>query len=74
MDERRRVAGSTPYSQGVRGPSQRHALGLLFTALTLGFAGVALGAAAAGVWVVTVAAAALALWLATLAAQALRRR
>jgi hypothetical protein len=58
----------------VRGPSQRHALALLFSALTVGFAGVALAAAAAGVWIVTIAAAALAAWLATLAAQTLRRR
>jgi hypothetical protein len=57
----------------VRGPSQRHALALLFSALTLGFAAIALAAAAAGVWVVAIAAGALAAWVATLAVGAVRR-
>ncbi len=58
----------------VRGPSQRHALGVLFTVLALGFAGVAVAGATAGVWVVAVAALALAAWLGSLARQSLKRR
>jgi hypothetical protein len=53
-------------------PSQRRALGVLFLALTVLFAGIAVAAASAAldepsVWVIAGAAAALATWLATLA-------
>lgn len=58
----------------MRAPSQRSALGVLFTVLALGFAGVAAAAARAHVWVVSVAALALAGWLASLARQSLKRR
>ncbi len=58
----------------VRAPSQRHALGVLFTVLALGFAGVAAAAAKASVWVVAVAGLALAAWLGSLARQSLKRR
>ncbi|HZO62935.1 MAG TPA: hypothetical protein VFB35_08130 [Gaiellaceae bacterium] len=54
-------------------PTQRRALGALFVALTLGFGGIAAGAAAAGQWVITAAAAALAVWMAGSALRALRR-
>jgi hypothetical protein len=56
----------------VRAPSQRRALGVLFSALTLAFAGITWAAAGAGVWPVAVAAAVIGLWLATLAYAALR--
>ena len=52
--------------------SQRRALGVLFLAITLTFGGIALAAAAAGVWPVAVAAAILGLWMATLVFRALR--
>jgi hypothetical protein len=56
----------------VAAPSQRRALGLLFLVLTIAFAGIAFGAATAGVWPVAIAAAALAAWLATMALRGLR--
>jgi hypothetical protein len=54
--------------------SQRHALGLLFLALGLGFAFIAVSAALAGYWVIGVPAAALAAWMASMSARLLRRR
>jgi len=55
---------------------QRHLLGLLFVALALGLALVAVYAALEGgsAWVIALAAAALALWIGDLARKALRRR
>ena len=53
---------------------QRHALALLFGVLCLSFAGIAVAAASARVWVVAVAAAALGIWLGSLALKAGRRR
>jgi hypothetical protein len=58
----------------VRAPSQRVGLGVLFGALTVLFAAIALAAASAGQWVIALAAAPLALWLASLAAGSLRPR
>jgi hypothetical protein len=58
----------------VAAPSQRRILGVLFSVLSIGFAGVATAAAEAGVWVIGVAATVLAFWLATLALHALRAR
>jgi hypothetical protein len=58
----------------VRAPSQRRALGVLFVALFLLFAGIAWAAAVAGVWPIAAAAAVLGLWLATLGIGALRPR
>jgi hypothetical protein len=57
--------------------SQRPALGVLFTGLALGFAGVAVGAAWGaggdpGRWIVAAAGAALGAWLASLAWSLLR--
>ena len=46
--------------------SQRHALGLLFLVLALGFGLIALAAGRAGVWVVALAAAALGGWMGTM--------
>ena len=54
--------------------SQRHALGLLFLFLALGFGGIALAAGREGVWVISLAAAALAGWMATMSFRLLRRR
>jgi hypothetical protein len=54
--------------------SQRHALGLLFLVLALGFGGIALAAGREGVWVISVAAAVLAGWLATMSFRVLRPR
>ena len=54
--------------------SQRHALGLLFLVLALGFGGIALAAGREGVWVITLASAALAGWMATMSLKLLRRR
>ena len=54
--------------------SQRHALGLLFLALGLGFAGIAYASGRAGVWVIAVAAAALGGWMLTMSLRLLRRR
>jgi hypothetical protein len=53
---------------------QRHALALLFVVLCLSFAGIAVAAAGAGVWVVALAAGALGIWLGSLALKAGRRR
>jgi len=49
------------------------AMVLLFTAITLAFAGIAAAAALSGVWVVALAAAALAAWMSTLAWAAMRK-
>ncbi len=46
---------------------------LLFSVLTLAFAGIAVGSGAAGRWVIAVAAAALAAWMGSFALAALRR-
>ncbi len=54
-------------------PSQRHALGLLFLVLALGFGLIALAAGRAGVWVVTFAAAAIGGWMATMSIRLLKR-
>jgi len=54
--------------------SQRHALGLLFVALGLGFAFIAVSAARAGYWMIGVPAAALGVWMLTMSARLLRRR
>jgi hypothetical protein len=48
-------------------------MAVLFSAITLAFALIALWCATAGQWVLAVAAAALAAWMATLAWAALRR-
>jgi uncharacterized membrane protein len=48
-------------------------LALLFTAITLAFAAIAVWSATAGQWVIAVAAAALAAWMATLAWGAVRK-
>ena len=53
--------------------SQRHALGLLFLVLTLGFGGIALAAGRASQWVIALAAAALGGWMLTLALRLLKR-
>jgi hypothetical protein len=55
---------------------QRHLLGLLFAALALGLAFIAVYAALEGgsAWVIALAAAALALWLGDLGRRALVRR
>ena len=65
----------------VRGPSvalggdydRRVALAALFTVITIAFAGIAVGSASAGRWVIALAAAALAFWMGTFAWAALRR-
>ena len=54
--------------------SQRHALGLLFLVIALGFAGIALAAGREGIWVICAAAAALAGWMATMSIRLLRPR
>jgi hypothetical protein len=46
---------------------------VLFCVLTVAFAGIAIGGASAGRWVIAVAAAALALWMGSFAWAALRR-
>jgi hypothetical protein len=53
---------------------QRHALGLLFLFLAASFAGIAVAAARAEVWVIALAAAALGAWLASMSFRALKRR
>jgi len=53
--------------------SQRHALGLLFFVLALGFGGIAVAAAGAGQWVIAFAAAALGGWMLTMALRLLKR-
>ena len=54
--------------------SQRHALGLLFLVLGLGFGGIAVAAGRAGVWVVALAAAALGGWMLTMSFRLLSKR
>jgi len=54
--------------------SQRHALGLLFLVLALGFGGIALAAGREAVWVISVASAALAGWMFTMSFRLLRPR
>jgi predicted Na+-dependent transporter len=54
--------------------SQRHALGLLFLVLALGFAAIAYASGRAGVWVIAAAAAALGGWMLTMSLRLLRRR
>jgi hypothetical protein len=54
--------------------SQRHALGLLFLVLALVFAGIAVAAGRAGVWVIAAAAAALFGWMATMSVRLLSKR
>ena len=54
--------------------SQRHALGLLFLGLALGFGGIALAAGRAGVWVVSLAAVALCGWMLTMSMRLLGKR
>jgi len=54
--------------------SQRHALGLLFLVLALGFGFIAFSAANADQWVISVAAAALGGWMATMSFRLLRPR
>ncbi len=46
---------------------------VLFTLLTVGFGGIAVGSASAGRWVIAFAAGALAAWMATFAWAALRK-
>ncbi len=53
---------------------QRHALALLFAVFVVSFAGIAVAAARAGVWVIALASGALAVWMASLVAKAGRRR
>jgi hypothetical protein len=48
-------------------------MAVLFSVLTVAFAGIAVGSATAGRWVIAVAAGVLAAWMATFAWQALRR-
>jgi len=57
----------------VRAPSQRRALGTLFFVLAAAFAGTAVAALGARVWVVGVAAAVLSAWMASFAWRALRK-
>jgi heme O synthase-like polyprenyltransferase len=57
----------------VRAPSQRRALGALFLVLACAFAGIAVAAFGARVWVVAVAAAVLGAWMLGFAVRALRR-
>ena len=54
--------------------SQRHALGLLFLVLALGFGFVAFAAERADQWVIAVASAALGGWMATMSAKLIRPR
>ena len=53
--------------------SQRHALGLLFLALTVGFAFIAGSAGRAGYWVIAAPSAALGIWMLTMSVRLLRR-
>jgi hypothetical protein len=55
-------------------PSQRHALGLLFLALGLGFAGIGYAAGRAGVWVIALSAVALGAWMLSMSLRLLKRR
>ena len=54
------------------GPSQRTALGVLFLLLAAMFAGIAVAALGARVWVIGIAGAVLAVWLGSLALRAWR--
>jgi hypothetical protein len=54
--------------------SQRHALGLLFLTLGVGFGGIAYAAGREGVWVIAVAAAALGGWMLTMSLRLLSKR
>jgi len=54
--------------------SQRHALGLLFLVLSLGFGFIAFACVRAEQWVIAVASAALGGWMATMSAKLLRSR
>ena len=54
--------------------SQRHALGLLFLVLALGFGGIAWAAGREGVWVIALAAAALGGWMLTMSLRLLSKR
>jgi hypothetical protein len=54
--------------------SQRHALGLLFLALALGFGGIALAAGRERVWIVALAAAALCGWMGTMSLRLLGKK
>jgi len=56
----------------VAAPSQRKALGALFSLIAIFFVGIAASAYMAEVWVVVVAAGALALWMGSMAVRALR--
>jgi hypothetical protein len=56
----------------VAAPSQRKALGALFSLIAIFFVGIAASAYTAEVWVVVAAAAALALWMGSMAVRALR--
>jgi hypothetical protein len=58
----------------VRAPSQRRALGALFSLIAIFFVGIAVTAFEAEVWVVTIAAGALALWMGSMAFRALTAR
>ena len=55
-------------------PSQRSALGALFLLLAGLFAGIAVAAGGAEVWVIAIAGAALSLWLLGLSVRAFRAR
>ena len=55
-------------------PSQRSALGALFLVLAGLFAGIAVAAGGAEVWVIAVAGAAISLWLVSLSVRAFRSR
>ena len=54
--------------------SQRHALGLLFLALTVAFAAIAYSSGREGIWPIALAAAALGAWMLTMSLRLLRRR
>ena len=54
--------------------SQRHALGLLFLVLSLGFGGIALAAGREGIWVICLAAAALGAWMLTMSLRLLGKK
>jgi len=54
--------------------SQRHALGLLFLVLSLGFGGIALAAGREGVWVICLASAALGGWMLTMSVRLLSKK
>ena len=54
--------------------TQRHALGLLFLTLAVGFGAIAYAAGREGVWVIAVAAAALGGWMLTMSFRLLGKR